>query len=85
MSEAEVIGSVIIALISILTLIGLMINPIIKFNSNIVMLNETMKNLSNKIVEQDNRLNSHSRDLDRMDRMITRHTVEIGNLKKESD
>lgn len=64
MSSNEIIGAVVVALGSILSLIIVIAKPILELNASIVKLTTVMEHMVEDDKKQDKRLNSHSKQLD---------------------
>lgn len=85
MSEAEFIGMLILALVVIVGFIVSIITPMLKLNTNIVKLNDTIERMLADGVRRDHRLDKHGEEIDGLKETVTRHEYEIGTLKERQD
>ena len=72
MTEAELIGSLIIGLAAIIGLYVTVTNPLLKVNQQLTELNVNQKNILEKGRERDERLDIHGVKLDDHEIRITR-------------
>lgn len=77
MSQAEVIGTLVIGLSALVAFI----TPIIKLNSNITRLTTMLENMCETDKTRDKRLNAHAGQLDEHEKLLAKHDVEIEHLK----
>lgn len=78
MSEAEMIGMLVVAAGALIAVI----TPIIRLNGSIVQLTYTLKSIQKNDEVRDQRLNAHSEELDEHAKTLERHDVEIKHLQE---
>lgn len=83
MSEAEIIGLVVIGLTAIVGLFGTITVPIIKLNNNITTLNDRIDHMRENDDVRDQRIRLHGEKLDEHEKILARHTVQIEHIEKD--
>lgn len=83
MSEVETIGSVVVALMSITSLICTITVPLIKLNNNITMLTEQIDHMHENDMTRDKRLQAHGQKLDEHDKILAEHSIRIEHIEKD--
>ena len=83
MSEAEVIGAVLMALASIIGAFTLVASPILKLNRTMTDLEATLRCMRDRNVERDAILKDHGSRLDRMEDTVAEHEYRIDRMEED--
>ena len=68
---------------TVLTILGAIMTPLFKLNTTLSKLNENFLSMKAEDERQNHRLDNHSDRLDDLENTVTRHDVEIDNLKHQ--
>ena len=82
MGEAEFIGMLVLAAAILIGLMVSIITPMLKLNTSIVKLNDTIERLFCDNARQDQRLDKHGKEIDEIKGTVARHDTELIHLKK---
>lgn len=83
MGEAEFIGMLILALVVVVGLIVSIVTPILRLNTNIVKLNDSITMLIKDDERQNRRIEQHGKEIDDLKIKTAKHDVEIEDLKRK--
>ena len=81
MSQAENIGNIVVGLAALVAIVS----PLLKLNTNIVKLNETMQNMIKRDAERDKRLDKHGEAIDHLNITVEKHQVRLHEVERRLD
>lgn len=82
MSDAQFIGMLIFAIITLGTFLGLIIKPIVNLNKSITKLNASIDRLNEENDNLASRVTKHGQEIDENTRVLIVHEEEIKHLKE---
>lgn len=82
MNEAEMIGVIVLASVTILGFLTAIIKPIIDLNKSITQLIASVDRLVEEQRTQDNRIETHGKEIDGMKLIIENHETRIDHIEK---
>lgn len=83
MADKEFMGMLVIALCSLISLIGAVVLPLMKLNTTLTKLQSTIDAMATKDEVRDNRINKHGEEIDEHTKTLINLEARIKHLEEE--